>query len=48
MRFVIFISAVIIAGAIDLEYCESHKLAFYFVGVVYFTWDIIEILASGK
>ncbi len=48
MRFIIFTSAIIIAAAIDLEYCESHKLALYFVGGVSFTWDIIEILSSGK
>ena len=48
MRFVIFISAVIIAAAINFDYCESRKLALCFMGITAFTWDIIEILSSGK
>ena len=48
MRFIIFISAFMIAAAIDLDYCQDHRIPSYIVGIIALTWDILELVFLNK
>lgn len=43
MRFIIWISAVIIAAAINLDYCKDVKIGLYLVGIIALGWDVLEL-----
>ena len=46
MRFVIFISAIIISAAINLEYASSKIVGMIIVALIFFVWDMIDIISN--
>ena len=48
MRFIIFISAVIIAAAIDLDYCNDIRIGLLIIGIMALSWDILELVYGHR
>jgi len=44
MRTIIFLSAMFIAAAINIEYYQKHELGDSIVTVISFVWDILDYI----